>query len=101
MKHRRLVAVQRNGLAIRFEILTHGLEVAEGGLRRGEVQDHQPARRIVDEYQQRAGGCAIFEPAMLATVDLNQFAQMNRPDFVGDRRVWRYAARAERTRFRL
>jgi hypothetical protein len=26
---------------------------------------------------------------------------MNRPGFVGDRRVWRYAARAERTRFRL
>ena len=26
---------------------------------------------------------------------------LNRPDFVGDRRVWRYAARAECTRFRL
>jgi transposase len=28
-------------------------------------------------------------------------ARVNRPGFVGDRRVWRYAARAESTRFRL
>jgi transposase len=26
---------------------------------------------------------------------------LNRPGFVGERRVWRYAARAESTRFRL
>ena len=46
-------------------------------------------------------------PAMLTESLQDQLSRMlvldelNRPGFVGDRRVWRYAARAERTRFRL
>lgn len=32
---------------------------------------------------------------------ISAWSKVNRPGFAGDRRVWRYAARAERTRFRL
>src|ERR1700693_1430017 len=35
---------------------------------------HQPAGRVVDEYEQRALRPAILKPPMLATVDLHQFA---------------------------
>ena len=36
---------------------------------------HQPAGRVVDEDQQRAGRPAVLEPAVLAAVDLHQLAQ--------------------------
>jgi hypothetical protein len=36
---------------------------------------HQPADRIVDECQQRAGLAAILEPGVLRAVDLHQFTQ--------------------------
>ncbi len=59
---------------MRAQILRQCLEIAERRLRRREVQRHQPSGRIVDEHQQRAGGRPLLEPAVIAAVDLDQFA---------------------------
>ena len=40
---------------------------------------HQPARRVVDKHQQGALRPAVFEPPMLAAVDLDQFANAVAP----------------------
>ena len=40
---------------------------------------HQPARRIIDKYQQGALRPAILKPPMLAAVDLNQLADALAP----------------------
>jgi len=45
--------------------------------------------------------CSRYVELALASADLSDVTMVNRPGFVGDRRVWRYAARAESTRFRL
>jgi len=45
----------------------------------GEPQLHQPTRGVVDEHQQRAGRPPILEPAMLAAVDLDEFAKAFAP----------------------
>jgi hypothetical protein len=37
----------------------------------------------------------------LRRMQFGRNSELNRAGFVGDRRVWRYAARAESTRFRL
>ena len=70
-----LVGVEGDRAAMVLEIALAGLEVGEGALRAHEAQLHQPAGRIVDEDEQRAGVGAILEPAMLAAVDLHQLAQ--------------------------
>ena len=40
---------------------------------------HQPAGRVVDKHQQSALRPAVFEPPMLAAVDLHQFADAFAP----------------------
>ena len=40
---------------------------------------HQPAGRVVDKHQQGALRPAVFEPPMLAAVDLHQFANALAP----------------------
>jgi hypothetical protein len=60
---------------MRLEIALQRLEIAEGTLRRHEPQLHQPARRVIDENQQRAGIRPILEPAMLRPIDLDELAQ--------------------------
>src|ERR687894_113416 len=69
------VAVEGNRTAMGLEIALEGLEIGEGALRGHEAQLHQPAGCIIDEDEQRAGVGAVLEPAMLAAVDLDQFAQ--------------------------
>ncbi len=49
-----LVAVKRHWLAVRLQIGAGRAEVIERRFRRNEPQLHQPARRVVDECQQRA-----------------------------------------------
>ncbi|SEJ19929.1 hypothetical protein SAMN05192539_1007238 [Paraburkholderia diazotrophica] len=51
-----LVAVERHRLAVRTQIRRQRLKVAEGRLRRREVQRDQPPGRVIDEHQQRARG---------------------------------------------
>ena len=75
MKHARPVAVQRDRLAVLFEVMTRRLEIAERGFARREVQRHQPAGCIVDEHQQRAGRRPFLELAVIAAIDLDQLAQ--------------------------
>src|SRR5258708_31978068 len=78
-EHARAVAVERDRLAVAFEIRARRLEVAEGRFARREMQRHQPAGRIVDIHQQRAGRRALLEPRMVTAVDLDQLAQTRAP----------------------
>src|SRR5271155_108063 len=64
----------RNGRCRSFSF-----EIGEGRLALDKLQMHQPARRIVDEYEQRALRAAVLEPPMLAAVDLHQFADTLAP----------------------
>src|SRR5690349_19801355 len=57
-----------------LEVGPRGFEVREGRLGRHEVQLHQLAGGVVDKYQQRARWRAVFEPRVVAAVDLDQFA---------------------------
>jgi hypothetical protein len=75
MKYAGAVAVERHRLAVRLDVLSGRLEIAESRLGRGEVQGHQTAGRVINKHQQRAGRCTLFKPAMIAAVDLNQLAQ--------------------------
>src|SRR5690349_24466561 len=74
-EHRMLVGVEGDGAAVGLEVAPQGLEVGERALRRHEAQLHEPAGRVVDEDQQGARVGAILEPAVLAAVDLDEFAQ--------------------------
>ncbi|WP_232470950.1 NAD(P)(+) transhydrogenase (Re/Si-specific) subunit beta, partial [Caballeronia hypogeia] len=47
------------------------------------------------------GAVGLFAAKKVQMTQMPELVALNRPDFVGDRRVWRYAARAESTRFRL
>ena len=60
------------GLTTVRKVLLQHFEVGGRALAWNEAQLHQPARRIVDEDQQCAGLPALFEPAVLAPVDLDQ-----------------------------
>src|SRR5215218_872869 len=71
-----LVGVKGDRLAVRLEIAPEHLKVRKGAFRRHEAQGHQAAGGIVHEHQKRAGWAAILEPAVLATIDLDQLAQM-------------------------
>lgn len=57
-----------------LEVAMQRFEVGRRALTWNETQLHQPARRVVDEDQQRTGRGTVFEPAMLATVDLHQLS---------------------------
>ena len=39
------------------------------------MQLHQPAGRVVDEDEQRARRAAVFEPGVVAAIDLDELAQ--------------------------
>ena len=49
-----------------------GLEISEGRFGAVEENLHQSACSIVDKYQCRAFGTAVFEPMMFAAIDLNE-----------------------------
>ncbi|MDR5777188.1 MULTISPECIES: transposase DNA-binding-containing protein [unclassified Caballeronia] len=67
----------------------------EGSEHLAALRAYCPNTRIVGVSDREGDVYDVFLANRPAGVDLN------RPDFVGDRRVWRYAARAERTGFRL
>src|SRR5215472_1465685 len=54
-------------------------KVIKRRFRSGEPQLHQPARRIIDERQQRAPRSAVLKPGVLRAVNLHQFAQAIAP----------------------
>src|SRR5205814_6703382 len=78
-EHPMLVAVERDRLAPGLHIGAGGVEVGKGRLALDKLQMHQPAGRVVDEHQQGALRPAVFEPPMLAAVDLHQFADTLAP----------------------
>src|SRR5271166_3180574 len=74
-----LVAVERDRLAPGLQIGAGRMEIGKGRLALDKLQMQQPARRVVDKHQQSALRPAVFEPPMLAAVDLHQFANALAP----------------------
>lgn len=50
-----LVAVERQRLTVTFQIAPGGFKIGESGLRTDEQKLHQPASRIINVNEQRAG----------------------------------------------
>src|ERR1700682_3282023 len=71
-----LVGIECNRLAMLRKVALQRLKICKGALRGDKAQLHQRAGRIVDKDQKRAGGRPILKPAVLRTVDLDQFANM-------------------------
>jgi len=74
-----LVAVKRHRLAVQLDVPARGFKVAEGRLGIREVQVHQPARGVINEDQQGAGRPPVFKPAMVAAINLDEFADTMPP----------------------
>ncbi|VGP55800.1 hypothetical protein SB02110_04989 [Klebsiella quasipneumoniae subsp. quasipneumoniae] len=73
-EHAGLVAVKGQRLAVLFQVAARGFKVGERGLGADEMKLHQAAGRVIHVNQQRAGRTAFLEPAVIAAVDLYQFA---------------------------
>ena len=69
-----LVAVERDRFAPGFQISAGRMEIGESRLALDKLQMHQPAGRVINKHQQGALRSTIFEPPMLAAIDLHQFA---------------------------
>src|SRR5258708_39637385 len=74
-----LVAVERNRFAPGLQISACRVEIGESRLALDKLQMHQPAGRVINEHQQGALRSTIFEPPMLAAIDLHQFADTLAP----------------------
>src|SRR5271155_4071110 len=74
-----LVAVERNRLAPGLQIGARRVKIRKGRLALDKLEVHQSAGRVIDEHQQGALRPAIFEPPMLAAIDLHQFADTVAP----------------------
>ena len=74
-----LVAVECDRLAPGLQIGAGRMEIGKRRLALDKLQMHQPAGRVVDKHQQGALWPAVFEPPMLATIDLDQFADTVAP----------------------
>ncbi len=68
------MARQEHGLAMALQIGARRGKVRERGLRVGRAQFHDPASRVIDVDQQRAGWRPVLEPAVIAAIALDQFA---------------------------
>src|SRR6516225_12489285 len=78
-KHAVFVTVKRHRLAPGFEISTGGMEIGKGRLTLDKLQVHQPARRVINEHEQRALRATSLKPPVLAAVDLDQLANAVAP----------------------
>src|ERR1700745_1758832 len=74
-----LVAVERDRFAPGFPISAGRMGVGESRLALDKLQMHQLAGRVINEHQQGASRSTIFEPPMLAAIDLHQFADTLAP----------------------
>src|SRR6202043_4102278 len=74
-----LVAIKRDRFAPGFQISAGRMEICECWLALDKLQMHQPAGRVINEHQQGALRSTIFEPPMLAAIDLHQFADTLAP----------------------
>lgn len=68
-----LVAVECQRLTVTLQVAPGGLKIGESGLRTDEQKLHQPAGRIINVNEQRAGRTTILEPAMLTAINLDEF----------------------------
>jgi hypothetical protein len=71
--------IVRDFPAMLLDIRARRLKVTERRFACREMQRHQPAGRIVDIHQQRAGRRTVLEPAVIAAIDLHQFAETCAP----------------------
>jgi len=78
-KDARLVAIERERLAVALDVRSGRFEIRECRLRARKVHDHKSAGRIIDVYQCRASRRPTLKPTMLAAVDLHEFAQASSP----------------------
>src|ERR1700751_32097 len=78
-EHAMLVAVERDRFAPGFQISAGRMEIGESRLALDKLQMHQLAGRVINEHQQGALRSTIFEPPMLAAIDLHQFADTVAP----------------------
>src|SRR5207248_9747813 len=78
-KNPMLVAVKRHWLAPGLQIRAGGMEIRKSRLALDKLKMHQPARRVVDEHQQRALRAAVLEPPVLAAIELHQLANALAP----------------------
>jgi hypothetical protein len=69
-----LVRAKGNRASMTLQIATQSVELSLCAFAANKAQLHQFARSTIDEYQQGAGLGTIFESAMLAAIDLDQFA---------------------------
>ena len=74
-----LVGIEGDRASEVRQIALQRLEIGERAFRAHEAKRHQTTGCVVDEHDQRAAGTPILEPAVLAAVDLNQFAKMFAP----------------------
>ena len=56
-----LVAVERQRLTVTLQIAPGGFKIGESGLRTDEQKLHQPAGRIINVHEQRAGRTTILD----------------------------------------
>ena len=73
-EHAGLVAVECLRLAVAFQVRPACFEIAESRFREGEMQVHKPTGGMVDVEQKRAARRPVFKPAVIAVIDLDQFA---------------------------
>ena len=73
------VTVKRHRQPILLNVAIQGLHVTHRAFLGYKAQLGQPAGGIVDEYQQTATRTALFEPGVIAAIDLNQFTEAGPP----------------------
>ena len=69
------VRIERQRTAMRQNMAPQYCQLRPRRLGKGIAQRRQPARRTVNEYDQRAAGAAVLEPGVRAAVDLDQLAE--------------------------
>src|SRR5689334_9007127 len=74
-----LIAVERDRFAPGLQISSRSVEISKGRLALDKLEMHQSAGRVIDEHQQGTLWSAIFEPPMLAAIDLHQLADTVAP----------------------
>jgi hypothetical protein len=77
-EHRGLVAIESDGLTMAPEVPTGGVEIVEGRFRVTEVKLHEPAGGVINVDKQRATSSSLFEPLMVAAIDLNELTRATR-----------------------
>jgi hypothetical protein len=66
-----LITLKGLRFAILLNISARGIVISESRFRIREMQVHDAAGSIVNEYEERASRAAVFKPTVIAAVDLD------------------------------